>query len=212
MDDVITTLQKLHEVLKPEIAGRIKEFKKNNTREKIEKEFFFCLLTPQCKARVCWDNIEKLYPCGVLHEGSAGDISGSFRGVRFKNNKAKYIVEAREKFFSGNAPFLEFLSRNKDVFALREYIVGNVKGMGYKEASHFLRNIGKGEELAILDRHILRGLKMAGVIEEIPGSLPRKTYAWIENGMREFSSEKVKIPMMHLDFVFWNFFKGEVFK
>jgi len=82
----------------------------------------------------------------------------------------------------------------------------------YKEASHFLRNIGRGDELAILDRHILRGLKMAGVIEEIPVSLSEKLYSEIEKAMKNFALRKMKLPVSHLDFVFWHFFNGEVFK
>ncbi len=61
-------------------------------------------------------------------------------------------------------------------FAAREWLVGNVLGLGYKEAGHFLRNIGLAEELAILDRHILKNLVILGVIDEIPKSLTRKRY------------------------------------
>jgi len=38
-----------------------------------------------------------------------------------------------------------------------EWLVKNLTGLGYKEAGHFLRNIGSGK-IAILDRHILRNL------------------------------------------------------
>ena len=51
--------------------------------------------------------------------------------------------------------------------ALRNFIAENVKGYGLKEASHFLRNIGKSDnQIAILDRHILRNLKALDIIEE----------------------------------------------
>jgi len=62
-------------------------------------------------------------------------------------------------------------NENKD---MREWLIRSIRGIGYKEASHFLRNIGLGENLAILDRHILKNLKFFGVIEEIPASLPKK--------------------------------------
>lgn len=212
MNGIVTTLQKLHKKIKPAIVLRLNDFKKNNTVEKIQKEFFFCLLTPQCKAKICWDNIENLSAKGVLHNGAAQDISRQLCGVRFKNNKARYIVEAREKFFNGNGDFLKLISEEKDSFALREYLLKNAKGMGCKEASHFLRNIGKGEELAILDRHILRGLQMAGVIKRVPETLSEKRYIEIETSMKDFAQKKVKIPISHLDFVFWHFFNGEVFK
>ncbi|MBW2339203.1 MAG: hypothetical protein JRF50_02490 [Deltaproteobacteria bacterium] len=76
------------------------------------------------------------------------------------------------------------------------------KGIGYKEASHFLRNIGFEQNLAILDRHILKNLKWFGVIEEISGSLTKRQYFDIEKRMLEFS-KAIHIPMSYLDFVMW---------
>lgn len=87
----------------------------------------------------------------------------------------------------------------------------NVKGMGYKEASHFLRNIGLADDLAILDRHILKNLKIFGIIEEIPKSLSKKKYLEIEEKMRNLANE-VNIPLSHLDLLFWSKETGEIFK
>jgi N-glycosylase/DNA lyase len=89
--------------------------------------------------------------------------------------------------------------------------VENVKGLGYKEASHFLRNIGLGEDLAILDRHILKNLALLGVIKEVPTSPTKRIYLEIERKMTAFSKES-KIPMGHLDLLLWYKEAGEVFK
>ena len=93
----------------------------------------------------------------------------------------------------------------------REWLVSNVKGFGYKEASHFLRNIGFGSDIAILDRHILKNLKKHGVINEIPKTITKKNYFEIENRMRDFS-KRSGIPMAHLDLLFWSNETGEIFK
>ncbi|HOL22124.1 MAG TPA: N-glycosylase/DNA lyase [bacterium] len=211
MDEFITTLKFIHRRIKPEIEKRLKEFKRNRTEEKMEKEFFFCLLTPQCKARICWTNIEALYSKGILQKGTEKEIAEYLYGIRFRNNKARYIVEAREKFFNGRGSIKKVIDNSNDPLFLRQYIVKNVKGMGWKEASHFLRNTGMGEELAILDRHILRGLLKAKVIKKIPETLTGKTYIAIEDKMRKFA-ESIDIPLAHLDFVLWYFFNREVFK
>jgi len=84
-------------------------------------------------------------------------------------------------------------------------------GLGYKEASHFLRNIGLGEELAILDRHILKNLALLGVIEEVKSSPTKKAYLQIEKKMTKFSRQ-VGIPMGELDLLLWYKEAGEVFK
>jgi len=79
---------------------------------------------------------------------------------------------------------------------IRVWLVKNIKGFGYKEASHFLRNIGLGENIAILDRHILKNLKRFKVIKEVPISISPRKYLEIENKMKLFS-KKIKIPVSH---------------
>jgi len=65
------------------------------------------------------------------------------KSVRFSDSKAKYIVEARDMFSNdGKLQLKSRISSFYNPFELREWLVENVKGLGYKEASHFLRNIG----------------------------------------------------------------------
>jgi N-glycosylase/DNA lyase len=62
-----------------------------------------------------------------------------------------------------------------DPFARRDWLAQEkqVKGLGYKEASHFLRNIGvKGH--AILDKHVMRCLADVGVIDSAKPPSTRK--------------------------------------
>jgi N-glycosylase/DNA lyase len=98
------------------------------------------------------------------------------------------------------------------VINMREWLVSNIKGYGYKEASHFLRNIGLGRDIAILDRHILKNLKKFSVINKIPDSVgPRKIYLEIEEKMRRFSRD-IGIPLDALDLLFWSLQTGFIFK
>lgn len=94
---------------------------------------------------------------------------------------------------------------------LRDWLAKNVKSIGYKETTHFIRNIGLGKNLAILDRHILKNLKKHEVIEKIPRSLTKKRYLEIENEMKRFS-KKIKIPLAELDLLFWSKETGKIFK
>ena len=84
-------------------------------------------------------------------------------------------------------------------------------GLGYKEASHFLRNIGLGEEFAILDRHILRNLARLKVIPEVPVSITKKRYLEIEEKLRRFAAD-IGIPVAELDLLFWSKETGWIFK
>ena len=148
----------------------------------------------------------------LLLKDKKNRIAEELNIVRFKNKKAEYIVEARKLFSSKGRIFIKSkIKRFSNVYTAREWLVRNAKGIGYKEASHFLRNIGSGENFAILDRHILKNLKSLGVIQKIPDSLSRSRYYNIERRMKKFS-EKINIPMSHLDLLMWYKETGEVFK
>ncbi|MCK4905715.1 N-glycosylase/DNA lyase [bacterium] len=250
------TIQMLYSDISKDITSRLSEFNrlfKEGSDEDIFAELVFCILTPQSKAQSCWECVKNLkkkkllltlnrppskqWRTGSGLEGTLREIANQINKARFKNNKAKYIVEARKKFLSGGKLNIKSqISQFGNVQEAREWLVNGtcpvrdkspfgdrtempeaflisngVKGIGYKEASHFLRNIGFGKEIAILDRHILRNLKELGVIKEIPSSISKKKYFEIESKMKQFAVS-VNIPMGHLDFVFWYKETGEIFK
>ena len=205
----------IYESIKPAIIARLEEFrelKDRGSEEEIFKELVFCLLTPQSRAELCWTAVENLAKQNLLLTGDSESIANSLIGVRFKATKAQYIIEARRKFMvDGVLRLKNRLCGFNDVRGARDWLAGNVQGLGYKEASHLLRNIGLGTDLAILDRHILKNLKLLGVIEEIPASLSRRRYLELEREMKDFS-ERIHIPLSHLDFVLWYKETGIVFK
>ena len=212
--NLVEKLKKTYFSLQDEIKARLDEFKRTwdkGNEEDIFTELIFCILTPQSRARSCWNSVQSLLVRNLLLKGNTNKITRSLSGVRFKYKKAKYIIEARKLFtVNGRISVRPKIKQFNDKDA-REWLVQNVKGIGYKEASHFLRNIGLGGNLAILDRHILKNLSLVGVVEKIPDSLSRKTYIEIEKRMKEFAN-KINIPISHLDFVLWYKETGEIFK
>jgi N-glycosylase/DNA lyase len=202
----------LYVPIKEQIETRLMEFRhiwETAGEEELFRELVFCLLTPQSKAKICWKAVQRLTRKDMIAKGEACLVQKELAGVRFSNRKAEYICLARKMFQekSLRTTMAGFASPH----AAREWLVKNIKGMGYKEASHFLRNIGQGEELAILDRHILKNLALLGVIEEVPNSPTKRIYLEIEKMMTEFS-KKAGIPMSHLDLLLWYKEAGEVFK
>jgi len=209
----IEEIKNIYSMIEEKIAERMEEFRNigmEGSDREIFSELVFCLLTPQSKARICWKAVEKMRKDGSLFNGSKEEIMKNLKGVRFGRNKAEYIILARRKFMEEGS-IRKIIDGWDDSFTAREWLVKNVKGMGYKEASHFLRNIGKGENLAILDRHILKSLMLLGVIEKIPSSISKRRYYEIEKKMKNFS-RKIGIPLSHLDLVLWYKEAGEVFK
>ena len=211
----INELQQVYSPVKKNIQTRLDEFEniwKEADEEVIYTELVFCLLTPQSKALSCWQAVTKLKEKDSLFKGSASQLSKDLDGVRFCNNKAKYLVEARKQFMvNGKLTIINRLENFNTNIEARDWLVNNIKGYGYKEASHFLRNIGLGENIAILDRHILKNLEKYNVIDEIPNSITPKKYLEIESQMSEFAN-LVNIPMEHLDLLFWYSETGKIFK
>ncbi|HMB67136.1 MAG TPA: N-glycosylase/DNA lyase [Candidatus Bathyarchaeia archaeon] len=213
-EKAVKELQALYGERHDAIQKRLREFKSilDRSDDDVFAELCFCLLTPQSSAKTCWAAVSRLKERSLLLKGAANEIQPQLNDVRFGDSKAKYIVEARDLFTKDGKLYLKsHLSSFTNLFELREWMVENVKGLGYKEASHFLRNVGLGEEFAILDRHILRNLKRMEVISEVPVSITKKRYLEIEEKLRRFSRE-IRIPLADLDLLFWSRETGWIFK
>ncbi len=209
-------LRESYEKYKGVIKERLSEFKANwLDEEKVFFELIFCLLTPQSKAVRCNNAVNELFNIGVENWGKE-EVKKVLKGkVRFYRQKALNILKAKGLFFQeGKLVIRETLKKHKiedDKFKTREWLVENVRGLGLKEASHFLRNIGFYENLAIIDRHILKNMKKYGVIKEVSKAITKKKYYELEEKLREFSN-KIGIPMHELDLLFWASETGFVFK
>lgn len=112
-------------------------------------------------------------------------------GHRFATQRAQRIVNLRDKI-----DLLEETITYEDGFLAREKLVRNIEGYGYKEASHFLRNVGF-RDVAIIDRHIYRFLVENGFVA------PRKTltknaYLECENALSNIC-ERLRVSMAELD-------------
>lgn len=210
----VKDIEAIYSLKKKEIKKRLDEFWqiwKNGSEEEIFAELVFCILTPQSKAKSSWNAVLRLIDANLLVEGTINKIAKELNGVRFKYKKSKYIVEARKIFREEEKIRIRPKIEKFDDEEKRVWLVKNVKGLGYKESSHFLRNVGFGKNFAILDRHILKNLKLLEVIENIASSLSKKRYLEIEKRINEFAG-KIKIPMSHLDLVLWYKETGEIFK
>jgi len=172
-------------------------------------ELVYCLLTPQSSARNAAAVVQILTEKDFQHNtfNPESILRNKEHYIRFHHTKAEHLQLSKERFSEIHI----FLQQQHPAFESREWLVRNVKGLGYKEATHFLRNIGKNDDLAILDRHILRNLKRYGAIKAIPKTLSRKTYFQIEKQFQQFA-QRGGIPINELDLLFWSFETGEILK
>ena len=181
------------------ISQRIKEFESiprdfNN----LFRELAFCILTAGTSAELGIKTIE--YLGDVLYNGTLEDIQKRLKEVyRFHTIRAEYIFHARTAFKD-----IDINQPN-----VRINLINNIKGLGMKEASHFLRNIGF-KDYAIVDFHIIDILTKYELIEK-PKTLTPKKYLEIEAVLRELA-DKLRMSLGELDLYLWYLETGKVLK
>jgi len=189
------------------VEARIKEFEslRSSSREDLFKELCFCILAANFSAERSLRIVEEIGD--DLLKLSEEELAETLRrlGHRFPSSRARYIVQARRSLDE----LVKILETIDDEFMVREWLVRNVKGVGYKEASHFLRNIGF-KNLSIIDFHIIDLLARYGLIKR-PRSLTRRRYLEIEGLLRRIS-EKLGISLAELDLYLWYMETGRILK
>ena len=188
------------------VKHRMGEFARIGRDEKsLFKEMCFCILTANFTAEG-GIKIQRNLEDG-FNSLTKDELVKALRalGHRFPNTRAGYIVENRELYGS----LLETLESFKDGKTAREWLIRNVKGLGYKEASHFLRNSGF-KDVAIIDRHILKYLSSRNLVE-IPRTLTKRRYLEYEKLLCAIA-RKLDINLAELDLFLWYMMTGKVLK
>lgn len=188
---------------KPDIMKRLKKFSEIKDEKQKFLELCYCLCTPQSNAKrvagvIHEQNIDNLIGC------SSDELSGMLKtNVRFHNKKAGYIIDAR-RFI----PSISMLPDDTNV--AREFLVKNIKGLGYKEASHFLRNIGY-RNICIIDRHVISLMRELKVFKR--PDFPKNTaqYLNMEQKIMDYA-KKIRIDVDELDLLLWSIETGFLFR
>ena len=208
MKDLLNSIAKLkNSEIKDVVNSRIKEFSqiKNSSIDDIFRELCFCIMTANCGAEQCIRIHER------INDGfnflSQDQLTERFRefGYRFPNIRAKYITEAID-FKEELENIIKSREQETDI---RDWLVKNIKGLGYKEASHFLRNIGY-KNCAIVDFHIVDLLVKYSLIEK-PKSMTKRKYLEIEGILQDLGVE-VALNLAELDLYLWYMETGKVLK
>lgn len=211
----IERIKSAHATRREEIRSRLAEFEaiwKSGTDEKLWEEMVFCFFTGGCSAKMGLRSIEAVRP--LLLDGTHEELTSALTGAhRYPRARAGYIVASREFLREHCGLRLrKKLQSFDDDLERRDWLVKEkrIKGLGYKEASHFLRNIGlKG--YAILDKHVLRSLAELEIIDDPKPPNTRLKYLTIEKQLKTLA-EKAEIDFDELDLVLWSLKTGEILK
>ena len=208
MKDLLNVINSLKSSeIKDLINSRIKEFSqiKKSSINDIFRELCFCIMTANCSAEQCLQIHQNIND--DFNYLSLEQLTERFKelGYRFPNIRAKYITEAID-FKEELENIIKFREQETDI---RDWLVKNINGLGYKEASHFLRNIGY-KNYAIIDFHIVDLLVKYNLIKK-PKTMTKRKYLEIE-GILQNLGEKVALNLAELDLYLWYMETGKVLK
>jgi N-glycosylase/DNA lyase len=172
----------------------------------------FCIFTAGASARMGLGSIEAVRH--LLARGTHAELAAALRRKhRYPNSRSGYVVVTRE-FLEGDCGMRlrDRLEGFRDPFERRDWLARErrIKGLGYKESSHFLRNVGY-RGYAILDKHILRCLAEIGVIASPQPPSTRARYLATEESLRGLARD-LGVDFDELDLVLWSLKTGEILK
>ena len=213
----VESIRATHRARRREIQARLREFEtvwQEGSDERLWEELVYCIFTAGASARMGLKSIDAVRP--LLKDGRREEMTQALTKAgahRFPVARPGYIVVARN-YLSEQCPrgLYERLKNFSNALERRDWLAQDkqIKGLGYKEASHFLRNIGlKGH--GILDKHVLRCLVDLKVIENPKPPTTRARYLATEEKLQAVARE-LKINFDELDLVLWSMKTGEVLK
>lgn len=213
----VESIRATHKARRKEIRARLVEFEtvwQEGSDARLWEELVFCIFTAGASARMGLKSIEAVRP--LLMDGGSEEMTQALKQAgahRFPVARPGYIVVARN-YLREHCPsgLRERLEGFSSAIERRDWLAQEkrIKGLGYKEASHFLRNIGlKGH--AILDKHVLRCLADLKVIESPQPPTTRARYLATEEKLGELAAN-LEIDFEELDLVLWSMKTGEVLK
>jgi N-glycosylase/DNA lyase len=170
----------------------VSRFKKEKSKIDVFYNLCFCILVPQTKFKTVSKVIENLkQSCFFSNYLSRETVLFLISSIRFKNKKVDYLLKLKYSFDVLYKNLDKILKSDCDSKIKRIFVVKNIKGIGLKAASHFLRNMGI-EDLAIIDSHIIKFL----------GITKKFNYLKIENDLKE-QAKKYKISLAVYDALIW---------
>lgn len=211
----IELIRLTHDERRDEIRRRLGEFEailKSGTDEDLWEEMVFCFFTGGCSAKMGMRSVAAVKD--LLLDGGQAELATALTGVhRYPNARSRYIVASRD--FLREHCDLKLRSKLQSFdchFERRDWLVKEkgIKGLGYKEASHFLRNVGfKG--YSILDKHVLRCLAELKIIDDPKPPNTRSRYLRVEQKLKDLTAA-TQIDFDEMDLVLWSMKTGEILK
>ena len=133
---------------------------------------------------------------------------GGLRKYRYPQKRSEEIINAAQILYA-NSSIKKILNNSTSDIAVRNFLVNKIPGIGIKESSHFLRNIGYSNSLAIIDVHVLNFLKQYNYVDPIEvQTLTKLKYEKLEIILQNLA-EFHKLDLNILDLAIWHYMRND---
>jgi len=214
-------VRKHHQDKEAEIKQALSDFEKlrDSDNSRLFKELVFVILTSQTDAERSWKATEELEKANLLEKGSKQDIAKILEknGIQYEKNKAAYIIENREMLSQptlkepGKGLKIQNKIDSENLEKTRKWFAENIRGLSWKGASHFLRNIGYGNSFAIISGRISSKMFELDYLKDPKQPSGKQEYLKAEKQMQKLSKD-LEIEIKELDLVLWSMETGKIFK
>jgi N-glycosylase/DNA lyase len=125
------------------------------------------------------------------------------RKYRFPKIRAEYLRKTAEMIYGTGLSLTELLALSESTHDARSIIMNHAKGIGPKQSSMFLRNIGFSNDLAVLDSHVLKYMFSIGLIDTSMKTVPSISfYKKLEERLKQYSNT-LQVNLSNLDTAIW---------
>ena len=147
---------------------------RKHSEDDLWRELVFCILGSRVKFAAVHAAVERMDGmCLLSHprqnarfdQYEEDTLTALYGGYPFYRGRANQIRRAAERLYSSRGSILELLDSASDARNARRLLASEVAGLGPKQASLFLRNIGYTKRIAVLDVHVLTYLSLVGLVD-----------------------------------------------
>jgi len=141
-------------------------------------------------------------PVSTTQYQEAVEVRLRTAGYRFPRRRAVHVAETARRVYGTGKNLRTLLIEWKDSKDARRELVALCMGIGPKQASLFLRNIGY-DELAVLDRHVLAYLQRRSSLgERFAATSSLDKYECLEEITRE-NAKRLSLSVAEFDLAVW---------
>jgi N-glycosylase/DNA lyase len=206
--------------LAPEIDGRINRGPPRRNERDLWRELSCCVLSSQVPYELALAAAKRIHEDGILLSPLTRGrlqverkllkllsgpllIDGHTRRYRFPQIRAAQLAEGWLTIRTQFDSLTNVLEDHSDAYSARAWLVREISGIGPKQASMLLRNVGVTYDLAVIDRHIIRYMLLTGLCSKEPVNLGNlRTYQDHESSLRGHA-EKIGYDLGVMDWAIW---------